>query len=120
MDGKIVELRRVVHEGRLIFEALYLIPMAQIIVNDVPVVLRPRSELPPIVVNHGLISVAELTAIDEGLLTFVEDRVPQRAGESLQSVLDRVRNRFAIFAAKIQAEAEIAYTHTGDCYPVVC
>lgn len=118
MADEIVEVRRAtVKKTLLAFEALFLIPVdPPIVVNGQNVILRPRSELPPILVEKGLITDDELLDIEAGVLTFAEERVKQRKGETLASVLARVRLRYSLVSAQLLSEARTAYAETGHRY----
>jgi hypothetical protein len=116
MADEIRELtREPIGRNLLAFNVLYLFQVnPAIVVNGTPVVLRPRGDLPPGVIQFGVLNSDELDEIDVGTLTFDTDYVRQKhSDEPLAQVLVRVQIRYAAQAAVLVPMARIRYANFG-------
>ena len=116
MANEIRELtRNPLRGGRLAFHVLYLFRVEPVIsVNGVPVVLKPRTELPGGVEALGVLNGVELGMIDAGTLTWDTDFVAQNnSNEPLLQVLGRIQVRYAARAARLVPLARIQYANFG-------
>jgi hypothetical protein len=116
MADEIRELTRdPIGKGRIAFHILRLFPIEPpIVVSGAPVVLRPRSELPPGVESLGVLNGDELAKIDNGTLTWDLTYVAQKdSNEPLLQVLGRVQIRYAAEAAVLVPRARVAYANFG-------
>jgi hypothetical protein len=104
-----------ISKGRVSFHVLRLFPVVgAIVVNGTPVVLRPRTDLPPGVEALGVLNGDELAAIDAGELTWDEDHIAQNdSNEPLLQVLGRAQVRYAAKAARLVPLARIQYANFG-------
>lgn len=116
MADEIRELtRNPIRGGRLSFHVLYLFPVpGGIVVNGVPVVLRPRTDLPEGVEALQVLDGDTLGMIDAGTLTWDTDHVAQKdSNEPLLQVLGRVQIRYAAKAARLVPLARVQYANYG-------
>jgi hypothetical protein len=105
--------------GRLRFCVLDLCLVGEpVLAKGNTVVLTPRSELPVEVTKYRLLgdnadTLMEL--MDAGTLVFREDCIEQLRGETLSSVLERVRLRYEKVPLWIE-EQRARWAHAGDSY----
>jgi len=117
MADEIRELtRNPIRGGRLAFHVLYLFRVDPVIsVNGVPVVLKPRADLPDGVEALGVLNGVLLGMIDAGTLTWDTDFVAQKdSNEPLLQVLRRCQIRYAAKAARLVPQARVQFEHYGQ------
>jgi hypothetical protein len=108
-------LREPAGKGRLTFNVLRLFEVnPPIEINDTPIAIKPRNDLPDNVERYGVLNATELTKIVAGTLTWDTDGVKQRSkNESEDKVFKRIRARYAATAATLVPEARVRYADFG-------
>lgn len=115
MAKPIVELWREPLKHKLVaVHVLYLYSVdPPVNVDGVIVKLTPRNTLPDGVEFYQLISSDELTRLENGTGMFIQDRIEQLKGESVDDVLMKAKTRYEKGWLWL-AQQRKKYAHTGD------